>query len=147
MIQINKKSPEHLPSKNEFNTYSAFLYQHLEQYGDEKVDIDKALNYALAKEGKPGGFILIAQKKTTEIAGIVVILNTQMEGFIPEHILVYIATDAELRGQGIGKALIEEVIQQTNGSIALHVEANNPAKKLYERLGFENKYLEMRLKK
>ncbi|WP_430613108.1 GNAT family N-acetyltransferase [Flavobacterium sp. JP2137] len=147
MIQINKKSPEQLPSKSEFETYSAFLYQHLEEYGDAHVDIEKALNYALAKNGKPGGFILIAQKNQTDIAGITVVLNTQMDGFIPEHILVYIATDSALRGQGIGKALMEEAIQQSSGSIALHVEANNPAKKLYEKLGFENKYLEMRLTK
>ncbi|MCP1994670.1 GNAT family N-acetyltransferase [Flavobacterium sp. HSC-61S13] len=147
MIQINKKSPEHLPSENELQSYIAFLYQHLEQYGDEKVDIEKALNYALAKEDKPGGFILIAKKSTDAIAGIVVILDTKMDGFIPEHILVYIATDQLLRGQGIGKRLMEEAIKQTSGSIALHVEAQNPAKKLYEKLGFENKYLEMRLKK
>ncbi len=147
MIQINKKSPEHLPSKNELQSYIAFLYQHLEQYGDEKVDIEKALNYALAKHGKPGGFLLIAKRDAEDIAGIVVILDTQMDGFIPEHILVYIATDHALRGQGIGKALIEEAIKETSGSIALHVEAQNPAMKLYEKLGFENKYLEMRLKK
>ncbi|HAB28956.1 MAG TPA: GNAT family N-acetyltransferase, partial [Xanthomarina gelatinilytica] len=33
------------------------------------------------------------------------------------------------------------------GDVALHVEPNNPAIKLYESLGFTNKYLEMRLKK
>lgn len=147
MIQINKKSPEQLPSEKEFQTYSAFLYQHLEQYGDEKVDIEKALNYALGQSGKPGGFILIAYQENSSIAGMVVILDTQMDGFIPEHILVYIATDAQWRGQGIGKALIEEVILQTKGAIALHVEPENPAKKLYQKMGFENKYLEMRLKR
>jgi ribosomal protein S18 acetylase RimI-like enzyme len=31
------------------------------------------------------------------------------------------------------------------GNIALHVEPDNPAKILYEKLGFTNKYLEMRL--
>jgi ribosomal protein S18 acetylase RimI-like enzyme len=28
--------------------------------------------------------------------------------------------------------------------MALHVEPHNPALRLYERLGYENKYLEMR---
>ncbi|MGN6476242.1 MAG: hypothetical protein ACTHKV_03375 [Flavipsychrobacter sp.] len=38
-------------------------------------------------------------------------------------------------------------ITQTDGDIALHVEPDNPARQLYEQLGFTNKYLEMRLKK
>ena len=33
----------------------------------------------------------------------------------------------------------------TSTDIALHVEKDNPAVFLYEKLGFENKYLEMRL--
>jgi ribosomal protein S18 acetylase RimI-like enzyme len=58
--------------------------------------------------------------------------------------LVYIAVDKQYRGKGIGKQLMQEVMQQTNGGIALHVEPDNPAKFLYEKLGFTNKYLEMR---
>ncbi|MGD1843447.1 MAG: GNAT family N-acetyltransferase [Thermonemataceae bacterium] len=54
------------------------------------------------------------------------------------------AVDKTYRGQGIGKQLMQEAMRQVNGSIALHVEPDNPAKKLYEALGFTNKYLEMR---
>jgi len=39
---------------------------------------------------------------------------------------------------------METAISTAVGSIALHVEPNNPAKGLYEKLGFTNKYLEMR---
>ena len=67
-----------------------------------------------------------------------------MKGYIPENILVYIATHKEYRGQGIGKQLMMAAIEQVYGDIALHVEPDNPAKKLYEKLGFTNKYLEMR---
>lgn len=42
---------------------------------------------------------------------------------------------------------MQTAIQQTKGAIALHVEPDNPAKKLYEHFGFTNKYLEMRLQK
>lgn len=73
--------------------------------------------------------------------------ETGMEGFIPENILVYIAVDANIRGKGIGKQLINEAISRVNGDVKLHVEYDNPAKNLYERLGFTNKYAEMRFTK
>ena len=41
--------------------------------------------------------------------------------------------------------LMNAAIERAEGSIALHVEPDNPARKLYEKLGFTNKYLEMRL--
>ena len=68
-----------------------------------------------------------------------------MDGYIPENILVYIATDKNLRGKGVGKQLMQKAIEVTNGDIALHCEPDNPAKFLYEKLGFTSKYLEMRL--
>jgi len=69
-----------------------------------------------------------------------------MKEYIPENILVYIAVDGSQRGKGIGKKLMQEVMNTIKGSLALHVESDNPAKKLYEKLGFTNKYLEMRWK-
>jgi len=68
-----------------------------------------------------------------------------MKDYIPENILVYIAINNSQRGKGYGKKLMEKAISSVEGNIALHVEPNNPAKALYEKLGFTNKYLEMRL--
>ena len=82
-----------------------------------------------------------------KIVGAVVVNKTGMEEYIPENILVYIATHNGFRGKGIGKALMKAVIQNCSGDIALHVEASNPARFLYSKLGFENPYLEMRLKR
>ncbi|WP_321280766.1 GNAT family N-acetyltransferase [Marinifilum fragile] len=123
-----------------------FLYEHLEEYGDDKADIEKAMQYALKETPSMGGFILSA-KLDNKIVGSVVVNRTGMEGYIPENILVYIATHKGYRGKGIGKKLMEETIKIAKGSIALHVEPNNPAKHLYEKMGFENKYLEMRFTK
>jgi ribosomal protein S18 acetylase RimI-like enzyme len=123
-----------------------FLFTHLDQYGDKREDIMKCLGYALGKGEGTGGFITAALENE-EILGAVVINETGMSGYIPENILVYIAVRGDQRGRGIGKGLMEQAISQTNGDIALHVEPDNPAKKLYEKLGFTNKYLEMRLKK
>lgn len=118
-----------------------FLYEHLDQYGDEREDIMKCLNYVFDK----GGSITVAHDGET-VKGAVVLNDTGMAGYIPENILVYIAVDASTRGQGVGGKLMEDVQRKTKGDIALHVEPDNPAKKLYERMGFTNKYLEMRYK-
>ena len=123
-----------------------FLFTHLEQYGDAKADIQKCVDYALGRDAKPGG-ILFTAKDNNGMVGAVIINFTGMKGYIPENILVYIATHNGYRGQGIGKKLMEMAIEQTDGNIALHVDPDNPAKMLYEKMGFTNKYLEMRLNK
>lgn len=120
-----------------------FLYTHLEEFGDSKEDIQRAVDYALKEKVSFGGFIMTSQHKG-KISGVVVVNRTGMEGYIPENILVYIATHKNLRGQGIGKALMKKSIAHAKGNIALHVEPENPARHLYEKLGFTNKYLEMR---
>jgi [ribosomal protein S18]-alanine N-acetyltransferase len=123
-----------------------FLYEHLDEFGDEKEAILKCIAYAYGDNPGQDGFVLLAHEEG-EIMGVVIINDTNMAGYIPEHILVYIAVHNKARGQGLGKALMEKVIDQTRGDIALHVEPNNPARFLYKKYGFTNKYLEMRLKK
>lgn len=125
---------------------ATFLYKHLEQYGDTRSAILKCIGYAYGDKDGTGGFILVAHDKN-EILGVVIINNTNMEEYIPEHILVYIAVHEKTRGQGVGKELMQRVIKHTKGDIALHVEPDNPARFLYEKVGFTSKYNEMRLKK
>jgi ribosomal protein S18 acetylase RimI-like enzyme len=123
-----------------------FLYNHLEQFGDLPSDIEKCIDYAQKEITSFGGFILVAYTDN-EISGVTVVNQTGMKGYIPENILVYIATHKDQRGKGIGKQLMREAIDLSKGNIALHVEPENPAKFLYEKFGFTNKYLEMRLNK
>jgi len=146
MIEIkefNKNNQLTPPEKLEI---SSFLYQHLEQYGDPQTAIEKAMDYAVGLNGSLGGHIFVSTENGN-IAAALVINKTGMNDYIPANILVYIATHKDFRGKGIGKNLIENAIKQVEGDIALHVEPDNPAKGLYERLGFTNKYLEMRLVK
>jgi ribosomal protein S18 acetylase RimI-like enzyme len=54
--------------------------------------------------------------------------------------IVDIALVPERRGQGIGSTLMRWVLERADRdglAVSLHVEALNPAKRLYERLGFE----------
>ena len=146
MLSFKSYHPEQLPNKEERNQLAQFLLDHLQQYGDPKDQIEKAMDYSLGIDNKPGGIIITASEGDQLVAATV-INKTGMEGYIPENILVYIATHSDYRGKGVGSQLMESAIRQTEGNIALHVEPGNPARKLYEKLGFTNKYLEMRLNK
>ncbi|WP_417428442.1 GNAT family N-acetyltransferase [Halpernia sp.] len=146
MLEIKTYTFEKKPSASEKEAVVNFLFKSLEEYGDPKEDILKCMNYALKETESFGGFICVAFLEE-KIVGAAIINKTGMKDYIPENILVYIATDSEKRGQGIGRQLMEKAIETAEGNIALHVEPNNPAKKLYEKLGFTNKYLEMRLVK
>jgi len=146
MATIKTYTHQTPPTAEEKGAIISFLYKHLDAYGDPEADIEKAINYSLKENNSPGGIVL-ASWDGANLVGAVVINKTGMQGYIPENILVYIATHADYRGKGIGKALMQQAIAETEGDIALHVEPDNPAKKLYENLGFTNKYLEMRLKK
>jgi [ribosomal protein S18]-alanine N-acetyltransferase len=121
-----------------------FLFEHLDQFGDEHEAIMKCINFALDDKKKFGGFVLIS-KDNDQITGAVVVNKTGMQGYIPENILVYIAVDKKYRGKGLGRQLMTKTFDMAEGSIKLHVEPENPARYLYEKLGFTSKYLEMRL--
>lgn len=143
-MDINIYTPNAKPDTKAFEEINDFLFHHLDQYGDKKEDIAKAMEYSLAVNNKPGGYVLQALDNDKTI-GAVVVNKTGMDGYIPENILVYIATHGDYRGKGVGKQLMQQAIDAADGDVALHVEPDNPAKILYEKLGFTNKYLEMRL--
>ncbi|MFT5917821.1 MAG: GNAT superfamily N-acetyltransferase [Flammeovirgaceae bacterium] len=142
MIDIQIYTPKS-ETKADREAIANFLFTHLEEYGDDKPDILKAMDYSLSSEPGKGGFVLTASEEG-KMLGAVIVNETGMRDYIPENILVYIAVHHEARGKGVGKKLMETAIETADGDIALHVEPENPAKRLYERLGFTNKYLEMR---
>jgi len=128
---------------NEFDETINFLFKHLDKYGDPKPDIKKSIEYAMSDEPGKGGFLLTSYIDN-QMVGAVVMNKTGMSGYIPDYILVYIAVDVKLRGKGIGAKLVQQALKLTDGDVKLHVEYDNPAKKLYEKIGFKNKYAEMR---
>jgi len=60
----------------------------------------------------------------------------------PEDIeIVDIALLPVYRGRGIGKMLLEEILEEGRGSgkdVSIYVEHYNPARHLYDRLGFQH---------
>ena len=123
-----------------------FLFNHLGQFGDSKSAINKCIDYAFGINGGQGGFLLVAYDND-ELIGALIMNKTGMSEFIPENILVYVAVDANKRGKGYGKEICQYAFNMVDGDVKLHVEYDNPAKRLYERLGMKSKYAEMRLEK
>ncbi|MBW6514418.1 MAG: GNAT family N-acetyltransferase [Candidatus Syntrophosphaera sp.] len=147
MIGITKHANLHsLESKTTVTALIDFLHTHLDQFRDSKSAIGKAIDYAFSTEAGKGGYVLLGWNGE-QLAGAVVMNKTGMDEYIPGWLLVYIAVNSGLRGQGIGSALMREAFDNCDGGIALHVEYDNPAKRLYERLGFTSKYAEMRWQK
>ena len=136
-------------TENQFPTWTAkaavvnFLHNKMKPYEDSLEDVSRALDYVFHGQG---GFFMLASIEE-QLSGVLVMLNTGMKGFIPENILLMVSIDPEMRGNGIGKKLIEHSIEECTGDVKLHVEYDNPAKRLYERIGFSTKYAEMRLVK
>jgi len=126
--------------------YVDFLFEHLGEFGDPRDQIELSLDYAFSDQGGKGGFLLAALEDR-KIIGAVVMNKTGMKHYIPENILVYVAVHVDMRGHGIGGKLIKQAIELSDGNVALHVEYDNPAKRLYEKIGFTSKYAEMRFDK
>jgi ribosomal-protein-alanine N-acetyltransferase len=120
---------------------SEFLHTHLDRFRDDMDSIKKCLDYIINDPRSGKVFTAYAQD---QLCGLTAILHTGMHGFAPENFLVYIAVNSDYRGNGIGKKLIHMAKEKLSGGICLHVEPDNPAKRLYEREDFTNKYLEMR---
>ena len=116
----------------------------MQPFHDAVGDIHRALDYAFAPGEGQGGFLVLAARDE-RLLGAVLMLRTGMRGYVPPWILLFVGVREECRGQGIGRELIERAVQRCDGDIKLHVEYDNPAKRLYERIGFRSKYAEMRL--
>ena len=144
MLEIREyHSQKEMENDFSLNALIDFLHTHLDRFGDSKEAIKKCIEYAFSTKEGNGGFV-VGGFLEGELVGAVVMNETGMGGYIPENILVYVAVNSKFRNQGIGGKLVKYVIEKSQGDVKLHVEYDNPAKNLYERIGFENKYAEMR---
>lgn len=120
-----------------------FLHEKMKPYHDTQRDVGRGLDYAFSDAPGMGGFVLLARLDGA-LVGALVMLRTGMGGYIPENLLLFVGVEPALRGRGIGRALCERGLAECEGAVKLHVESDNPAKRLYERLGFRHAYDEMR---
>lgn len=135
--------PDGLPPGLDIEQIVTFFHESMRPWEDSPEDIRRALGYAWGEDGRPGGFLLLALD-ADELVGALLILNTGMGGYVPAHLLLFVGVAPARRGQGIGRKLVERAQRDCPGAIKLHVEYENPARRLYERLGFRSSYAEMR---
>ncbi len=135
-----------LPHWAERAHLARFLHETMRPYEDTIEDINQALDYAFSPNSGKGGFLVLGELDE-ELVGAVVMLNTGMKGYIPETVLVFVSVSPAMRGSGLGGKLIRKALDEADGNVKLHVEYDNPARRLYERIGFTSKYAEMRYEK
>jgi len=118
-----------------------FFHETMKPYHDSIPDVESALDYALDPDRE--GFLMLVRDEEN-LLGALTMLDSGMGGYIPRWILLFVTVLPETRGRGVGRQLIERSLAECDGPVKLHVEYDNPAKRLYERLGFTSKYAEMR---
>lgn len=134
--------PEHISP----DTFAEFMYEALKPYEDPLPEVRQAVDDAFVKRGEKTGYIVLAEQNKKPVGGVIM-LSTGMKGYIPEIFLVMVAVDPSTRGKGLGGKIIKKALDIAGCDVKLHVEYDNPAKRLYERIGFTTKYAEMRYSK
>lgn len=128
-----------LPDWLSMDDLTEFMHRSLKPFEDPQPLVRAGLDKAFAS----GGFVVIATADRRLVGGLAM-LRTGMSGYIPENLLLFVAVDPSTRGQGLGRRIIQAALERCDGDVKLHVEYDNPAKRLYERIGFTSKYAEMR---
>jgi GNAT superfamily N-acetyltransferase len=134
---------EDFPSWLTADSLAEFVYENIKPYEDTLEDTRNAVNMALDPKRPEGDFILVAEENEKPV-GALIMLRTGMGGFIPENILLMVCMHPSMRGRGIGGRIIRKGLETADGDVKLHVEYDNPAKQVYEKIGFTTKYAEMR---
>lgn len=143
-MKVEYFNSERVLNPDRIASVAEFLYKELGKFGDPSSAISKAIQYAMDPSDGKGGLVAV-MSDSGQIIGAAVVNRTGMEEYIPENILVYVAVHHDHRSLGLGKYLLSAMFKQVKGDIALHVDSDNPAISLYQYLGFEKKYIEMRL--
>ncbi|MBN1575519.1 MAG: GNAT family N-acetyltransferase [Chitinispirillaceae bacterium] len=120
------------------------IHSWMSPHADTLPDCERGILDALQCKPAPGGFVLCADRGGA-IVGILVMLATGMSGYVPPNLLLFLAVSTAYRRRGIGTILAQRALDVAKGPVKLHVEPDNPARFLYQKLGFQNLYIDMRL--
>ena len=140
------ETPDAFPAWTNPDELTEFLHTRMAPYEDTRSDVRRGIDDALSSADAPGrgGFVLLAERGGA-LVGALVMRKTGMRGYVPPNLLLFVGVEPALRGRGIGRRLVERGIAACQGPVKLHVEPDNPARRLYERVGFQQPYVEMRI--
>lgn len=129
----------------EKNAVINFLHEHTPN--TSKSDIRHAIEYALKEIPSFGGFIYTAHQDK-QLVGVIIATKTGMTGYNAKHLFVFVSLLPLLNiSEDSATSLLSRAIDYADGDIALHIKPNNPALKLYQKLGFQAQFVELRLSK
>ena len=107
------------------------------------VHVNADLVRYVAGWGRTGDVGVIAERAGMPVGAAWVRLWSEGDhgyGYVADEVPeLAIAVTPENRGQGIGTALLKQLLQMAQGrfpAISLSTQSDNPARRLYERLGF-----------
>lgn len=134
MVSIVKASKEHINDLLPlFNSYRVFYKQEsnleaAKDFLEKRLDLNEAIIFLAYINDNPAGFTLLY--KTFSSVSL-----------LPVFILNDLYVDKDYRQKGIGEALLNRAkkhcIEKQHKGLALETDVNNPAQKLYEKLGWE----------
>jgi ribosomal protein S18 acetylase RimI-like enzyme len=145
MTTIDRQSITFRPVRDEDRAFMAALYastrteemQYVPWEPEQKAQFlamqFEAQTHHYAREYDPSGFFIIEQAGQP-------IGRLYRERQEEEIHLIDIALIPEVRGGGLGSVLLQEILDEAAAegiAVTIYVEHFNPAKRLYQRLGFK----------
>jgi len=121
-----------------------FLYAH--GMGISYQAARNAVDCVLKHTPSFGGFIL-ADWAGPRLRALVMVNRTGMSGFGPDNLISFAVVHEEEElpvSMFLLERLIRQAINLSDGEIAFHLPKKHPAIKLFQQLGFQQEYVELR---
>jgi GNAT superfamily N-acetyltransferase len=121
-----------------------FLQENTENGKFSDTEITEAVECAVKERPSLGGFILTLQDEE-ELLGALVVNCNGLETMNPRHRLTLMAVSKKHRLNGVPQKMITKAIEYAGGDLALQLEQNPEEVQFFEKLGFQTRYVELRL--
>lgn len=126
-------------------------YSNRELSGEDRVRSQLQARFTESYERQHHAYLVAAVGDPEELAGIVEVSLVSPDGIFSSRLVVHIHSlyvRPRYRREGVGRRLLEEALEWGRGQGCVEAElsvlARNPARELYERMGFEVCEVEMR---